>query len=61
MPLISTNDTELHKQLKILAAQQSTSLGKLVDIYLRAGFKLRLDEPKNLEKIKELLEDGKTE
>ena len=57
---VSTNDSELHKQLKILAAQQSTSLGKLVDIYLKVGFELRLDKAENFEKIKRILEEDST-
>lgn len=54
---VSTNDSQLHTQLKILAAQLNTSLGKLVDIYLKRGFQLRLErlEESDIEKIKAML------
>lgn len=59
MPLVSTNDAELHKQLKVLAAQEGTSLGKLVDIYLEMGYRLRLEKPENFTKVKNILEGKK--
>ena len=54
--VISTNDVNLHTRLKMKAAELRTSLGKLVDIYLRRGYQLELEKEENFERIKNILE-----
>lgn len=57
MPLISTNDIELHRRLKAKAAELGISLGKLVDTYLQIGYQLKLENTDKVQKIKDVLKE----
>ena len=58
MPLISTNDIPLHRKLKSKAAELGLSLGKLVDIYLKAGLRFGLENRENVEKVEKTLQES---
>lgn len=51
---VSTNDKSLHRGIKMRAAELNTTLGKLVDIYLKVGFEFELHKEENLKKLQEV-------
>lgn len=63
MPIISTNDVRVHRDLlmrKIEIGDKMT-LGRLVDIYARIGLDLSLEKlnDEDIQRLKEILNKGK--
>ncbi|RJR12436.1 hypothetical protein C4588_02035, partial [Candidatus Parcubacteria bacterium] len=44
MPLISTNKPELHRRLKIRAAENKSTIGKTVDLMTEFGLEFGVDQ-----------------
>lgn len=61
MPIVSTNDVEVHKQLKIRSANTGLTLGKLIDLYTKLGLQFKAEEwrEEDIEKIENLVKELK--